>query len=213
MRRVTLGDPLARSGRDLVPWIMAALREIELASHAREERVDTDTTLASDSDDKIASQKAIKAYVDGRSGKRVLKTADETTASDTTLSDDAILKFTVAANTKYHFRLVIFYDTPTAADFKYDVNGPASPTLLQLHTRHVAPGATAYAGIAIQTAFAFGPTSITETSGTNGCILIDGILHNGANAGTVAFRWAQNTSNGSNTTVRAGSYLEWSQVG
>lgn len=142
----------------------------------------------------------------------IVKNADETTASDTTLSDDAQLKFSVLASTKYRFRFVIFYDTPTAADLKFTIAGPAAPTLLQIQTKAIVPGATAYSAIAIQTAFAFGPTVLLESAGTNGFIEIEGILHNGANAGTVSFQWAQNTSNGSNTTVRAGSYVEYSAV-
>lgn len=139
----------------------------------------------------------------------IVKPSDETTNTDTTLSNDSKLQFGVAASTKYRFRFVIFYDTPTAADFKYDVNGPGSPTLVLIDTFSLAPGATAWV-ITRNSSFAFGPNSIVETSGTIGRIEISGILHNGTTAGTVAFRWAQNSSNGSNTTVRAGSYVEYS---
>ena len=142
----------------------------------------------------------------------VSKANDEARASTTTLTDDSTLAFPVQANKKYRFRAKIFYDTPTAADFKFDVNGPASPTLVQIETKTIAPGATALSNIALKTAFAFSAVSVTETSGTNGMIEAEGIVHNGANAGTVAFRWAQNTSNGSNTTVRAGSYIEYSEA-
>lgn len=210
MRRVALLESPLGDLRTQVDWILAALREIERASN--EEALDDDPALSGNNDKTVPSQAAVKAYVDGRTGARAIKPADVTITSDDSLNEDAALQFAVAAATKYHFRFVIFFDTAAAADFKYDVNGPASPDVVSIHTRSVAPAATAYGGIATQTAFGFGPTAITAASGTAGVILIDGILHNGANAGTVVFRWAQNTSNGGSTIVRAGSYVEWSAL-
>jgi len=156
----------------------------------------------------ISSGTATSIFKAQRGPTSIVKISDETTNTDTTLSDDAVLKFPVIANTKYWFEFTIHYDTPTAADFKYDINGPAAPTLLDIVTRSLAPGATADV-ITRQTAFAFTSLVITETSGTRGFIRISGLLHNGANAGTVVFRWAQNTSNGSNTTVRASSRVDF----
>lgn len=140
-----------------------------------------------------------------------LKSADEAVTEDTTLSDDDTLKFGVQANKTYVFCAEIFYATPTAADFKYDVNGPSSPTLVRIETQSRAPGAVAIVASG-QTAFGFGPNSITETSGTTGWVGISGTIQNGDNAGTVSIRWAQNTSNASATTVRAGSFLKYAVI-
>ena len=146
----------------------------------------------------------------GKKGKNV-KLVDETTNTDTTLSDDDTLKFPVLANVDYWFKFVVHYDTPTAADFKFNVGGPASPTLVDIISKALAPGASALA-LSQETAFAFTAIVLTETSGTRGYIEIEGVLINGSNAGDVVFRWAQNSSNGSNTTVKAGSRVEFGVV-
>jgi hypothetical protein len=138
----------------------------------------------------------------------VKKDADETVSSDSTYSDDADLTFPAAASSKYAFRIVVFFDTSAAADFKYQIQGPASPTLVRMEVKHIIAGGTAYAGQVVQTAFA---TSVAVAGGgtTGGFVEVNGILHNGTTADEVVFQWAQNTSDASNTTVRAGSYLEW----
>lgn len=148
-------------------------------------------------------------YIDraGVSSQMITKITDETTNTDVTLSNDAKLLFPVLANTKYWFKFRIHYDTPTAADFKFDINGPGTPTLVDYITKVFAPGSVSPVHTR-QTAFAVS-IQVLETSGTRGYIEVDGILHNGANAGNVTFRWAQDTSNASNTTVRAGSRVEF----
>ena len=149
-----------------------------------------------------------ESYGDGTAQYYRAKGADETTSSDTTLSDDAELTFDVNAGATYKFRFIVFYDTPAAADFKYSVTCPASPALVSITTKSIAPGATTQA-ITRQSACGFGPTAITETSGTDGYIEIEGVVQNGANAGSIAFQWAQNSSSGTNTTVRKGSVVEY----
>lgn len=142
----------------------------------------------------------------------ISKSSDTARNTTTSLADDPDLLFPVEAYGFYRFKFVVYYDTSTAADFKFDVNGPASPTLVQIETRTISPGATAYGNIALKTAFAFSAVALTETSGTNGKLTIEGILQNGANAGNVSLRWAQNTSNGSDTKVRAGSHVQWAKA-
>lgn len=138
------------------------------------------------------------------------KASNETRASTSTYADDASLVFGVAEASRYAFRAVVFFDTSAAADFKYQVQGPASPTLVRYEVKHIAPGTTAYAGQAVQTAFAQS-TAITGAGTTGGFVEINGIVHNGVNGGIVRIQWAQNTLDASNTTVLAGSYLEWMQ--
>jgi len=47
------------------------------------------------------------------------------------------------------------------------------------------------------------------TTGQVNVVEFTGTLHNGANAGTFAFQWAQNTSDANVTQVLAGSYMEY----
>lgn len=138
----------------------------------------------------------------------VIKTSSESTANDTAFSDDAALTFPVAADTNYVFHFVVFWDTGATEDFKWQLTGPASPTLLRYARQAIVPSGTAWAGVDVQTAFSqsFSPTG----SGTTGGYLeIYGLLQNGANAGNVTFQWAQNTTGGTNTTVLAGSYVTY----
>jgi hypothetical protein len=143
----------------------------------------------------------------------VKKVSDEAKSANTTLANDAALSFPMAASTKYHVRLKVFFDTTANADFKYALTGPTSPTLVRVHRRHSPPSAAAGTDneTTVVDATITGSTSITTPTGTTGgWVEMDAIVHNGANAGTFAFQWAQDTSDGiGSTTVRAGSYLEY----
>lgn len=139
---------------------------------------------------------------------RTYKTADVAIQSDNSINADTQLLFSVAANTKYVFTFVIHYNTPAAADFRLDLTGPAAPTALRvtaISTIGGTPGASNFTG------FSAGPYDIA-TGSTVGSLLIYGTLHNGANAGTVTFAWAQTTSTAGDTTVYAGSYVDYQVV-
>jgi len=140
----------------------------------------------------------------------VRKTADQTKNSNTTLAADTALQFPMLANTKYAFRGRVHYGTPGGADIKFRHTGPASPSFVHIKRHSLAPGATAFGNIAIDTAYSSADIVITEVSGTEGYFEFDGVVHNGANAGTFAIQWAQNTSDAGGTTVRAGSFIEYS---
>jgi hypothetical protein len=137
----------------------------------------------------------------------VKKTADESIASDAVLSDDAVLKFTMAANTKYTIRVKVFFSTAATPDFKYRLIGPASPTLVRRHITRAAGGAVP-AAVAIGTAYDSADVALAG-AGAEGIIEEEIVVQNGATAGDFKFQWAQNTSNASATTVRAGSYIQY----
>ena len=115
----------------------------------------------------------------------------------------------MAANTKYAFRAQIFMTSPGAADFDWRHVGPASPTLVRIFRKHFADGDTVI-GHALDIAYSAADILLAGPT-MNGWIEMDGIIQNGANAGDFEFHWAQNVSNAGNTTVFAGSYLEWAQ--
>ncbi len=141
----------------------------------------------------------------------VYKTADEQTVSDTTLSDDALLKFAMLVNTKYFFRFVIHYNTGATGDFKYTLNGPASPTKVAYVSKRIAHGGTTFSVIGLLAAYGTASTIATTAAG-NGYIEIEGTVENGANAGTLAFQWAQNTTDTTATKVLRGSYILYSSI-
>jgi hypothetical protein len=135
------------------------------------------------------------------------------------LADDSAIKFSVLANTKYRFRSRLFYTTATAADIKIQATGPAAPTFVSYTLIGHAPGSAiasgaVVGGITVTQGTSFGAALVLTENGaaTDGSLQIDGVLHNGANAGTVAIQWAQNTSDAGGTIMRAGSYIEYSTV-
>lgn len=140
----------------------------------------------------------------------VVKTSDESTNTDTTLNDDAALLFAMAANTKYAIRARVFFTTNDTADIKFRHTGPSSPTLVHL-ARRTWTGVNGVANQANDTAFS-GSDIAVSASFTEGVLEIDGVVHNGANTGNFTIQWAQNTSNGGATIVRAGSYIEYRVV-
>jgi hypothetical protein len=163
------------------------------------ELLDMVTTLVSD----LAALGAKKVWT------TVIKLADEAIVSDTTFSDDGEIEFPVLENTKYAFRIVAFYETPAAADFKWSLGGPAAPTLVRYRARQVEFG-VARTDVE-QTAFGISSAMATGAA-TAGMVDIQGIVHVGASAGSIRLRWAQNTSDVGQTIVRAGSFIEAIQV-
>lgn len=140
----------------------------------------------------------------------IKKIADESKQTNAALANDNTLFFTMAANTKYSIRLRIYGVAPATPGFKYQVVGPASPSLVLMEVATRAPAATALtvAGTTGST-FPAASTAITGSATSNFYLEIDMVVQNGANSATFAFQWAQNASNGSASIVRAGSYLEY----
>lgn len=142
----------------------------------------------------------------------IKKAADQSKTSNATLANDTDLVVPLLASTKYAIRGLVFFDTGATGDFKWRHVGPASPTLVRILRQWVLPGGTAFAGIAIDTAFSAADLALAGTGTNGGVVAFDGIIHNGANAGSFAFAWAQNTSDAVATIVRAGSYIDWAQI-
>jgi hypothetical protein len=145
--------------------------------------------------------------------KIAVKLLDEARTSDSTLTDDDELFFAMAAETKYAIRGVIFFDTAATPDFKFAFAGPASPDLVRIFRRHVDPNALTAEVTASEIAYTSSTSVAAGTGTTGGVLTFDAIVHNGATEDDFAFQWAQNTSNASATTVRAGSYLEYRAIG
>jgi hypothetical protein len=124
----------------------------------------------------------------------------------------------VRANTDYHVDLALMATQAAAGtgiDLKAAWTFPAGCALdLAVVGPHSAWVATAGAALEVEWAAWQGVTSSpsgTVSFGTlNGVVFsyhVKGTLRVGANAGTFRFQWAQNTSNASDLTVKAGSSL------
>lgn len=142
----------------------------------------------------------------------VKKTLDESRANSIVVADDAELKFAMNANTKYIFRGTIFWTTPAAGDFKHRLLGPISPSFVAISRFSIGPGSGVFGIVAVDGAYSTIDNVILGTGLSPGYLELNGIVHNGPNAGNFRFAWAQNSSNAGQTIVRAGSFLSWLKV-
>jgi hypothetical protein len=138
----------------------------------------------------------------------VKKTADETRNSDATITADDTLAFAMAANTSYLIRGRVLFSTAATPDYQYDWNAPSGASIRIAVSTLNAGGVNALGGA--DTALATARTSVGNLAG-DGWVDFEGLVSNGDNAGDLEFRWAQNTSDAGDTTVRSGSYIEHQQ--
>lgn len=168
----------------------------------------------STSDKGIDTINAVSHYVNNvLMYSEVIKSATETVNASATLQADDELLFTMAANTRYRFEFEIFYSSTAAADFKFELDstGATDPTTIVTAYSWMAPGAAgSYTSGVISTI----NTSVSPVSGTtgDGHILIRGYVLNGADAGDLRLRWAQDTSTAVNTSIYRGSNLKYRVV-
>lgn len=134
--------------------------------------------------------------------------------SDTALQSVTGLVAAMPTAGTFGFRGVIFYDSSTTADIKFAFQIPAAATLLWNPLGIVTGGTTTGDGT-------FATASASDSSisiggggvGTVLCCQIEGSYIAGGTAGNLQFRAAQNTSDATQSTIRAGSRLEvWRQV-
>jgi len=140
----------------------------------------------------------------------VTKAADESTNTDTTLSDDTHLQFSVNINTFYEFDCALICVGGVTGDIKIAF-AISTGTLT---------GSYAGSGISTGDAPAVGGGAALTTSSSWGLagsttnprlVLVRGSLYNTA-AATFKLQWAQAVSDGTNTTVKQGSRLSYRLV-
>ena len=130
-------------------------------------------------------------------------------------ADDAELLLPVLANTTYMIQGVIFFTTSATPDFKFQLTGPASPTDVTVRGSRYAVEGTSTNGTRgefVDVALSVPRAVVGTNSGSDGYVDFRMRLENGANAGTVVLQWAQNTSDAADTTVLAGSHLNYIRV-
>lgn len=120
------------------------------------------------------------------------------------MTADAELAMDLAASTWYKFRVVCQYNTQATPDFKCDINYTGTTSAYREFATYIVPGSTTLVSTAPHTTLGT-DTVITGASGGEGRVEIEGAIQTNG-AGTLQFRWAQNTSSGI-TLVRNGSVL------
>ena len=141
------------------------------------------------------------------------KSSDQSKNTLATPSNDSALLWTIAANEVWSFRLMLRCTDVSngTADLKIGWSYPTSATIAWASysvgggsLASWVPGITTAPNVVEYTESsqpAFGLTS------GNHLMMFEGIVYNSSNAGTVNFQWSQNTSNGSNVTIKSGSNL------
>ena len=141
---------------------------------------------------------------DGVNSKSVLgsvfKDADEIVTSSTAFQNDDDLLFPVLANQKYYFDMVLQLGLLETSDFKFKINLPSETGTNRL----------AYFWQGVNRGSAYG-ASLTCVIGVNGAygLRISGAFEIDSTPGNFQLQWAQDTSQGNNTTVYRSSCINY----
>jgi len=140
----------------------------------------------------------------------VFKTADETITNDDVLTDDADLQFPVDANGVYAFMLMTVISGNITPGFKHAFSIPAGAVGRGNHRFEF------YAGEPSAT-YEMADLTVAETTGAGGLGednfgLILGMFRIGATPGTVAYQWAQGTSNALSTSLLDDSWMMFKKL-
>lgn len=176
-----------------------------------------DSTLKAGSYIAIAKQ----ADVDGT---LIIKGSDTSRSNTAVLAADPDLQFPTKANSKYIYELfVVEYSTSATPDIKFALHDAnASQTLAHVNNV-VLQGTGVFAGtgeVAIQGQFRNAAWVTTPTSGAFATSTLANKNHHhlhgshvmSGSAGTFAWEWAQNVSNGTATVVVAPSWLLYEEI-
>lgn len=144
----------------------------------------------------------------------VVKTADETRTSTTTVADDGHLFASLAANSTYRFDATLLFDGPEAADATITFTVPSgatggwSPMAGTLGT--TVPDGSAQVKVAARQFGSNSDIGVMASSATLAGIMAlpRGIVVTGATPGLLRLRWAQQTTNATPVSLKAGSVLE-----
>ena len=145
----------------------------------------------------------------------IVKAVDESVTSSTALQNDDEFVKAIAANETWIVEGHLFVTGNSAGDIQWAFNVPAGATGWNTGLRIIATAASsndngAWSAIEDLTDTGFRISGII--TGTPVHVQVNAVVINGANAGNIQFRWAQNASNGTATVVEAGSYMTFTKV-
>jgi hypothetical protein len=137
----------------------------------------------------------------------VRKTSVQVVNNSTNPTADNQLVMPVAANAVYKVHLYLVYNSNATADFKYDFSQPTGASYANW---------TYIGGNAANFQTLVAPLgAVTALNGTGGDAPANawGIFATSSTPGNLWVRWAQNTANASDTSVKPGSFLELVRIG
>jgi hypothetical protein len=139
------------------------------------------------------------------------KSADQSITSSAVLTNDSALFVSVLASATYYFKMYIKYEggTQGSADMKI---GWAVPTGTTMSYERLALNTSGAADVGTPTDQSGTPTFGSNGAGNSRTLVAEGTVLTSTTAGTLQFKWAQGTSNGTATIVHAGSALVLWQI-
>lgn len=149
---------------------------------------------------------------------RVLKTADESRANNTTLADDGQLKIALVPAGLYLIRARVFYLVGNnAADFKYQWNFTGTVLSARSHRRVLVAGDASttgeFGGAEDATGVIMSAPSQPDSSASGiGFFELTLLLDTSTSGGVFSLQWAQRVSNAAGSTVCRGSYFDYERL-
>lgn len=139
----------------------------------------------------------------------VRKTSDETVTSSTTLQNDDQLLLPVAANAVYWIEGFVIYTSTATGKIKTGWTGPAGATFQWASDALDQTVTAASAEKVWRSVNTIADSQAWGTAGTGVPVvgMPKGVLITAGTSGNFQFQWAQNTSDGTATTVKIGSIL------
>jgi len=149
----------------------------------------------------------------GGESESVARVANDVTNSTTTFANVTGLTFPIGVNEDYIFEAwLIFQSNTVGTGIKFACNGPASPVAVVMNA-HIPIALTLYASCVTLASRAYDtgtPSVSVDAINSNLLCKIDGMIRNGGNAGTVAIRFAAETTG--IVTIKMGSVLRYRKV-
>ena len=159
------------------------------------------------------SQITLHSHAGGGESEVVVVAPGNVSNSTTTFADVTGLSFEMLANKTYIIEAWLIFQSNTAlTGIKFALNGPASPVAVVMNA-HIPIGLTLYASSNMLSSRAYDtgtPSVSVDTINANLLCKIDGLVRNGVNPGTLALRFAAETTG--TVKVMAGSVLRYRQV-
>jgi hypothetical protein len=143
--------------------------------------------------------------------KWAFKPSATTRINTTSLANDPDLTLQTDPNKTYWLELIAPFTSIAAAGFKFSFAAPAGSVFTGQFMTSIGPSIGAYEPVAALLI----TSNIATTSsggGVTDLITVRGSLVTAGTGGGITYQWAQNTSNGGNTTVRAGSVMYMRRV-
>ncbi len=139
----------------------------------------------------------------------IRKSADQNMTSTTTLGNDNDFFFTLEANKSYVLTSGIFASSASATPDL--VIGFGLPTGATMDIGYIAQGGNNRVADLLETSNVASSLIPIPASGLT-IIQAFGTIATGGSGGTLRFKWAQNTSNATATTIKAGSFISVSEI-